>query len=136
MQLFREFFWLIFPIMGMGMGAFAIWNEFSRQKKALDVLKIYAEKGVDPPESVIAVLNRASSAGGARAQSGMHPWSRFGFFTVMALGFGALTFWFSMGKVAETWVFTTGFGITAFVMAAVAVGALVQALILRGSGGR
>ena len=59
-DLFRQFFWIIFPVFGMCMGAFAIWNEFSRQKKALEVLKIYAEKGTEPPESVRAIERRTA----------------------------------------------------------------------------
>ena len=68
-DLFRHFFWLIFPILGMGMGAFAIWNEFSRQKKALEVLKVYAEKGQEPPESVMQILGRARASVSAQALS-------------------------------------------------------------------
>src|ERR1700761_3337371 len=88
-ELFREFFWLIFPIFGMGIGAFSIWNEFSRQKKALEVLKVYAEKGTEPPESVLEVLNRASTRPRRRGSR----WSSAAFFGVFAAGFAGLAIW-------------------------------------------
>ena len=123
LQLFREFFWIIFPVLGMGIGAFAIWNEFSRQKKALEVLKVYAEKGQEPPESVLALLNRSSSpGGGARARN---PWAQVVYFGVMAAGFGAVTFWFAQGP---GWPFVLGFGIASFALAALAASTAVQAL--------
>ncbi len=34
----------------------AIWTDFRRQIKALDVLKTYAEKGEEPPPEIIAAL--------------------------------------------------------------------------------
>ena len=122
LQLFREFFWIIFPVLGMGVGAFAIWNEFSRQKKALEVLKVYAEKGQEPPESVLALLNRSSSPGGGRSRN---PWAQVAYFGVMAAGFGALTFWFAQ---SSGWPFVLGFGIASFALAALAASAAVQAL--------
>ena len=124
-DLFRHFFWLIFPIMGIGLGAFAIWNEFSRQKKALEVLKVYAEKGAEPPASVIAVLNRASSPGGTEPPRTLaNPWARAAFFVIMSAGFGAMTFWTARSH-APGWLF----GIAAFVMAALAAAALVNGFV-------
>ncbi|MEO6379958.1 MAG: hypothetical protein ABIO37_18190 [Caulobacteraceae bacterium] len=127
-DLFSHFFWLIFPIMGMGMGAFAIWNEFSRQKKALEVLKIYAEKGAEPPASVMAVLNRASAPGGtSRSTALANPWARAAFFVIMSAGCVALALWFFHWNPRSGGVM--GFGMAAFVMAALAAAALVTAFI-------
>ena len=105
-------YWIILPVLGMGLGAFAIWSEFRRQEKALEVLRVYAEKGEEPPQAVIAILNRASAPDSPSSP----PWASFGFYTVMALGFGLTAVWVSQGG-ARTWVFTLGFGVTAFVMA-------------------
>jgi hypothetical protein len=128
-DLFRQFFWIIFPVFGMAFAAFAVWNEFSRQKKALEVLKVYAEKGVEPPESVVAVLTRAST--GHRTASNSNPLAQAAFFGVMALGFAALTAWLAFH--AERWVFTAGFAICGFSLAALAASALVQGLTARRS---
>lgn len=127
MHPFGDFFWLL-PIGGMALGAFAIWNEYDRQRKALDVLKVYAEKGQEPPESVLAVLNRASAPGGAPPAQQRGPWASVAFFAVLTLGFGAVALWFAQGDPQKAWVFIVGFAITAFAMAANAAAHLVQAL--------
>jgi hypothetical protein len=108
----------------MGMGAFAIWNEFSRQKKALEVLKVYAEKGTEPPESVIAVLNRATTD--QKGASHRNPFAQAAYFGVMSVGFAGLTVWFSFHP--DGWMFTTGFAIASFALAALAASSLVQGL--------
>jgi hypothetical protein len=123
-ELFREFFWLIFPVLGMGIGAFSIWNEFSRQKKALEVLKVYAEKGAEPPESVLAVLTRASTPVAVKSPRQANPLAQTAFFGVMALGFGGLALW--MGQSPGLIVFTIGFTIAGFALAALAASAFVQ----------
>ena len=123
-DLFRHFFWLIFPILGMGMGAFAIWNEFSRQKKALEVLKVYAEKGQEPPESVMQILGRASTA--SRDRRGRSAWSRATFFCALALGFAGMAVW--TGMTSGSYSFETGWTIAAIVLGALGLSALVTAL--------
>lgn len=128
-DLFRQFFWMIFPIFGMGFAAFAVWNEFSRQKKALEVLKVYAEKGTEPPESVVAVLTRAST--GRRGGSNSNPFAQAAYFGVMAVGFAGLTTWFAFHP--NLWIFTTGFAICGFALAALAASSLVQGLTTRRS---
>lgn len=117
-ELFREFFWLIFPVLGMGIAFMAVAGEFGRQKKALDVLRTYAEKGTEPPPAVLAVLSRASS------EKEKNPKASFAFFTIMALGFIFTAGWFY--GTGGAWPFVLGFAITSFVMAALAVSNLVQ----------
>ena len=123
-DIFRQFFWLIFPVLGMCFAAFAVWNEFSRQKKALEVLKIYAEKGTEPPDSVVAVLNRASVS-----QKHRNHLAEAAFAGVMAVGFAGLTVWSSFHP--NGWVFTAGFAMCGFALAALAASALVQGLTAR-----
>ena len=120
-DLFRQFFWIIFPVFGMCMGAFAIWNEFSRQKKALEVLKIYAEKGTEPPESVLALLNRASTRSSRR-----NPLAGAVFAGVLALGFAGMAIWtyFNSGPFS----FVTGWTLAAIALGAVCASTAVQAL--------
>jgi hypothetical protein len=122
-DLFKQFFWLIFPILGMGMGAFAIWNEFSRQKKALEVLKIYAEKGQEPPDSVMRVLNQASSPrqrGGDRG----NPLAGAAFFGVLSAGFAAMALWTYFNNGPQQFI-------TGWVIAAIALGALFASHLVR-----
>lgn len=120
-ELFREFFWLIFPILGMGIAFVAVLGEFSRQKRALEVMRVYAEKGTEPPASVLAVLSRASSDSKKRP-----PMASFVFFLIMGLGFAFVAAWFNSN--GGEWPLVLGFGIAAFVMAALAASNLIQAL--------
>ncbi len=121
-DLFRQFFWIIFPIFGMGVGAFAIWNEFSRQKKALEVLKVYAEKGTEPPASVLDVLTRASVSrprrGGSMASAV--------FFGMLAAGFGGLAVWTYLNDGPSS--FVTGWAIATIPLAALCGSQVVRAL--------
>ncbi len=129
-DLFRQFFWIIFPVLGMGMGAFSIWNEFSRQKKALEVLKVYAEKGTEPPESVISVLNRAST----RPRRPGAGWSRAAFFGVLAIGFAGMAIW--TGLDGGPFSFATGWTIAAIALGALCASNVVQALTAPGQNDR
>ncbi len=121
-DLFRQFFWIIFPVFGMFIGAFSIWNEFSRQKKALEVLKVYAEKGQEPPESVLSVLDRASTSQRRRGAG----WASAAFFGVLSVGFAGLAIWTGVneGPVA----FVSGWAIAAIALGALCASNVVQAL--------
>ena len=121
-DLFRQFFWIIFPVFGMGIGAFSIWNEFSRQKKALEVLKVYAEKGTEPPQSVLEVLNRASTRQRRRGAG----WSGAAFFGVLTIGFAGMAIWTGVNE--GPFSFVTGWTIAAIALGAVCASNVVQAL--------
>jgi hypothetical protein len=127
-DLFRQFFWLIFPVLGMGMGAFAIWNEFSRQKKALEVLKVYAEKGQDPPESVMQVLNKASTPRSGR-RSRSRSMGGAAFFGVLSLGFAGMAIWTHAN--GGGFQFVVGWTIASIALGALFASNLVQALSAR-----
>jgi hypothetical protein len=129
-DLFREFFWIIFPVFGMGIGAFSIWNEFSRQKKALEVLKVYAEKGTEPPESVLSVLNRAST----RQRRAGRGWSSAAFFGVLSVGFAGMAVWTAAND--GPFSFVTGWTIAAIALGAVCASNVVQALMAPGQNDR
>ena len=128
-DIFRQFFWLIFPIMGMGVGAFAIWNEFSRQKKALEVLKVYAEKGQEPPESVMQVLGKASTPKSRRSRGAS--WSSAVFFGVLAAGFAYMAVSAHDGGGFEGGRFVMGWTLAAIALGALCASNVVGALTRR-----
>ncbi len=57
-DLFRQFWWLIFPLAWMVGGMFTSMMNYRRQQKTLDLIKTYADKGQEPPESLMKVLDR------------------------------------------------------------------------------
>jgi hypothetical protein len=120
--------WVILPALGIALGGYAIWSEYSRQKKALDVLRIHAERGIEPSEAVLDLLSRASGASAAPGGGRSNSWADFAFYMVMAAGFAAVTWWFLQGDPQKVWFFVVAFGIAAFSMAAFGLSALIAGL--------
>ena len=135
-DLFREFFWLIFPIFGMGIAVFAIWMAHSSKRKTLDLLRIYAQQGKEPPQALLDALHwdpdrfehrYSRDRDGFHAEFGpfsRNPvvlWSRFVLLSMLAIGFAIAGWYFKE--------LSFPFFITAFVLAAVAAATLVKALL-------
>ena len=123
-QLFRDFWWLIFPIWGLGMGMWHSLMGYRRQKAVLDLVRTYADKGEQPPEALLAALGRDEEHGRDLRRSPANYWSLFGLFLVLALGFGAAAYAYDFEGLG--WPF----GIVGLVMGAVAVWALINAFVL------
>lgn len=124
-DLFRSYWWLIFPLWGLAMGSWHSFAGYRRQKAMLDVIRTYAEKGEQPPEALLAALAESEHAEKRSMQrSPAHYWSLVGLFGVMAAGFGIAGLVYNFEGVG--WPF----GVVAFVMGAVAIWALINAVIL------
>ncbi len=57
MDLFRDFWWLIFPLSGIVFGAFQRWLAYRARRDTLDLIKTYAAAGHEPPAALVARLN-------------------------------------------------------------------------------
>lgn len=57
MELFRDFWWLIFPLSGMVFGAFQRWLAYRARRDALDLIRSYAAAGHEPPTALVDRLN-------------------------------------------------------------------------------
>jgi hypothetical protein len=126
--LFYAFWWLIFPIGGLVFAGFQSWLKYRQQRATLDIIRTYAERGEQPPESLMARLDAQEAASGdystkSGPRSPAHYWSLVGLFGVMACGFVVGAF---MGIDGHSGAFL----IVALVMAAVAVWSLVNAVFL------
>lgn len=130
-ELFRDFWWLIFPIWGLAMGAWHSIAGYRRKTAMLDIVRTYAEKGEQPPEALLAALR---GEGGEEARdfrhSPAHYWSLVALFGFLAAGFGVAAV--TLGFQGEGWPF----GIVALVMAAVGLWALINALFIARLPGR
>lgn len=97
-ELFREFFWLIFPVMGMIIAIAAIWLSFHHRNKALDVLKAYAVQGQEPPAAVMNALapdwmgKQSGKTKAERVRTVATLWANTAVCVVMAAGFGYLAY--------------------------------------------
>lgn len=55
-DLLSRYWWLIFPIFGMGMGLVAMLGHFRHRSETLKLIKTYADQGKEPPAALLEVL--------------------------------------------------------------------------------
>ena len=126
-DLFRSYWWLIFPVGWMLWGAFSSLLNYNRQRDTLKLIQTYAEKGQEPPEALLKVLDRPIDA---ETESRAYPGERTAegaWFSVVLFGLMAAGF----GYAAYTNMYGGGeaFLIVTFVLGALAAACLVQALM-------
>jgi len=56
-ELFRSYWWLVFPLSWGVFGVFQSWLAYRARRDALDVLRSYAEADREPPAALVARLN-------------------------------------------------------------------------------
>ena len=124
--LFRDFWWLIFPIFGLVMAIWGMASSESRNRRVMDLIKTYVDQGKEPPPELLR-LAADDAAHGGRAPTA-HPhnnaWS-FVVFAALAAGF-TTGWWFVRG---EDYAFA--FLIIAVTMGVLAVGSLLILLLGR-----
>ncbi len=57
-DLFRDFWWLMFPMGFMALGAFRAWLNYRARREVVAALRELAAKGQEPPAALVAELNR------------------------------------------------------------------------------
>lgn len=140
-DLFRNFWWLIFPLSWFVFGAYQSWLSYRANRDTLDLIKTYAQSGREPPPELLAKLSRRWNDGDDldeaeeaddrprrrhyRRFRHQRTWSR------VAL-FGCLFAGFTYAAVTDLYEAGPAFVIVSFVMAALAVSAAVGMLVDRG----
>ncbi|WP_333590276.1 hypothetical protein [Brevundimonas sp.] len=132
-DLFRSYWWLLFPMAWFVTGAVSSFLNYRRQKETLSLLRTYAEKGQEPPEALLKVLDRPidadteffGDAKSRRAGRGEGAWFSVVLFGLMAAGFGYASFTDMYGA-------GDAFLIVTFVLAALSAACLVSAVMNRG----
>ena len=130
-QLFRDFWWLLFPLGWLVAGGFRSALNYQRQMRALDLIRTYAEKGQEPPQALIDLAGRgegpeASLPPRARAErDAASYWSLVGLFAAMSLGFAGAGYFTNLDGGSGA------FYVVAVTMGAVGIWALVNALMQR-----
>ncbi len=115
-DLFRQFWWLIFPIFGMAMGLIGMLQTEHRAKSAIDLIKTYAEQGKDPPPELLQLAVR-DAEGSSESKNG-RAWT-FVVFAALAAGFGVGYY------VVRAEDYAFAFLIVTVVMAVLAIGSLL-----------
>ncbi|NBB53453.1 hypothetical protein GVN24_34820 [Rhizobium sp. CRIBSB] len=132
-DLFRSYWWLIFPLGWMVASGFSSLLNYKRQKDTLKLIQTYAEKGQQPPESLLKILERPIDA---ETESRAYPRAAGpdgGWFSVVL--FGLLAGGFGYASYSNMYGASEAFLIVAFVFGALSAACLVQALMRRGQKG-
>lgn len=138
-DLFRSYWWLLFPLAWFVSSGFSSFLNYRRQKDTLKLIQAYAEKGQEPPAALLKVLDRPidadtemfSGAGSSRGSGrpGDGSWFSVVLFGVMAAGF-AYASYTNMYEAGEAFL------IVSFVLGALCLACLVSALRSGGRGRR
>jgi hypothetical protein len=119
-QLFTSFWWLIFPLFGMGMGLVGMLGHFRHRSETLKLIKSYADQGKEPPAALLDALrsdeDRAYDHGyyRRRCRNNGVRWGGVITFGALAAGFGYFGYY---GEGGSTFIaLATGFGVAALFM--------------------
>jgi amino acid permease len=140
-DMFRQFWWLIFPLSWFVFGAYQSWLSYRANRDTLDLIKAYAQSGREPPPELMAKLSKRWNDGDdlgevdddddrfrrrhRRRHWRQHTWSRVALFGCLCAGF-------TFAAVTNLYEAGPAFVIVSFVMAALAVAAAVSILVDRG----
>jgi len=143
-DIFRSYWWLLFPIGFFVFGAWDRWLAYQRSKDHLELIKSYAAQGKEPPPELVKAVRDdpmdGDDWGYGRYGYGMHPrhmrrmyrrayrWSPYWQWrTVFITGAVAAGFWFA-SEYADLPGAEGPFRLVAIIMSCVAVGHLVAAI--------
>lgn len=126
-QLFREFWWLMFPIFGMSMGLWGMSSSERRSRDVMNLIKFYVDQGKEVPPELLRMAQ--ADWQGEQPQHTPRQSNWWSFFTFAALAAGFTVGWWFVR--AEMWSFA--FLIVAVTMGILAIGALVIAATSRRS---
>ncbi|WP_297511539.1 hypothetical protein [uncultured Caulobacter sp.] len=128
-DLFRQFWWLIFPISWFIFGAYQSWLSYRANRETLDLIKTYAAAGREPPAELLSKLNRRWLEDDHYERPRYRrrrerTWYHVVLYGMLSAGFGF---------AASTNIYGAGeaFTIVAFVLGAVCAATLVQVLLER-----
>lgn len=63
-DLFRQFWWLLFPLAWLVIGGWNAWLNERARRDTLDIIKGYAESGRDAPAGLLDRLGQRTRTGG------------------------------------------------------------------------
>lgn len=92
-ELFNRYWWIIFPIFGMGMAVLGMIDSSRRTRQMMDLMKTYAEQGKDPPPELVRALNVQMAYNNDTNSSPTSRWWTALVFTALAAAFAVATWY-------------------------------------------
>jgi hypothetical protein len=130
-DLFRQFWWLLFPLSWFAYGAWQSWLSYRANQETLDLIKTYAQSGREPPPELMARLNKRWH-GEAEDEDERPRYRRRRERTwYQVVLFGILGAGFAFAAATDIYGAGEAFVIVAFVMLALCAATLVQVLLDR-----
>lgn len=128
-DIFRQFWWLIFPLSWFVFGAWQSWLSYRANRETLDLIKTYAAAGREPPAELLAQLNkRWHGDDDDRDERPRYRRRRErGWYQVVL--YGLLSSGFAVGAATDMYGAGEAFVIVAFVLGALCAATLVQVLL-------
>jgi len=131
-DLFRSYWWLLFPLAWFIVGGWQSWLNYRKHRDNLDVIRRYADSGKEIPAGLLDTLNSPvpddwdgyGRRGRRYYRRGYGGWYQVVLFGSLAAGFGYAS-WTDIYGAGEA------FTIVAFVMAAMCLASLVATLTTR-----
>lgn len=135
-DLFRSFWWLIFPLSWFVFGGFQSWLAYRANRDTLDLLKSYAASGREPPPELVAKLNKRWNEEDDEDVAHMPRRYRRRVRSenpvYQSVLFGGLCVGFTYAAVTNIYGAGEAFTIVAFVMGALCLASVVSLLVGRG----
>lgn len=78
-DIFRSYWWLLFPIGAFVFGAWDRWLAYRRSRDHLELLKHYAAQGKEPPPELVQEVRDGGMGGPGAPPPGYDPWSYGGY---------------------------------------------------------
>jgi hypothetical protein len=120
-ELFRDFWWLMFPIFGMFMAVWGMAQSDRRTRNMLDLIKSYTDQGKEPPPELLRLASQSLQDGAAQS----NPTTRQNSSAWTLIVFLAMSAGFGMGwYMVRDQDFAFAFALVGIVMGVMAVGAL------------
>ena len=126
-EIFRDFWWLMFPIFGMCIAVIGMFQSENRNRQVMTLIKSYVEQGKEVPPELLKMAQERSDYDmdmGVPARRNDGLWTFF-VFLALAAGFSVGYWWVR----TEEWAFA--FLIVAVTMGVLAIGSLIIALVQR-----
>lgn len=128
-ELFRDFWWLMFPIFGMVMALTGTFTSERRTRNVIDLIKTYTDRGQEPPPELLKLAAKDWDEEGQtvspQSRVNANGWSFFTF-AALAAGFG-VAYAFISRTEDWAWIFLA----VAVGMSVMAIGGLVMMFVGR-----